>query len=113
MVNPCRGEVWFANLNPVRGHEQAGQRPVLVASVNPFNHSFAGLVIVLPITSREKKIPYHVEINPPEGGLNQRSFIKCEDVRSIAKERLSHKRGTVSKETMAEIEERLSILLDL
>ncbi|OYV95604.1 MAG: growth inhibitor PemK, partial [Planctomycetia bacterium 21-64-5] len=49
---PVRGEVWTVNLDPVRGHEQAGTRPALIVSVNRFNHGPAGLVVVLPITSR-------------------------------------------------------------
>jgi mRNA interferase MazF len=113
MINPSRGEVWFADLEPTRGREQAGQRPVLVISADPFNHSLAGLVIVLPITTKAKGIPYHIEINPPEGGLMERSFVKCEDVRSITKERLSRRWGEVSSATLAAIEDRLRILLNL
>src|SRR5262245_51942581 len=78
--DPKRGEVWFADLNPTRGREQAGQRPVLVISDDRFNASAAELVIVLPLTTRKKGIPYHVEISPPEGGMQQASYIKCEDV---------------------------------
>lgn len=88
MTPIARGEVWLADLNPVRGHEQAGKRPCLVISVDLFNQGASGLVVVLPITSKDKKIPFHVEINPPEGGLKVRSFIKSEDVRSISVERL-------------------------
>src|SRR5438128_11466126 len=51
MVAPIRGEVWLIDLNPVRGHEQAGRRPALVVSDDLFNQGPAGLVIVLPITS--------------------------------------------------------------
>jgi mRNA interferase MazF len=54
------------------------------------------VIVLIPITSKEKGIPFHVEIYQPEGGLKERSFIKCEDVRSVAKERLYQKLGTVS-----------------
>jgi mRNA interferase MazF len=84
----ARGEVWLADINPVRGHEQAGKRPCLVISVDLFNQGASGLIVVLPITSKEKGIPFHVELNPPEGGLKVQSFVKCEDVRSISVERL-------------------------
>jgi mRNA interferase MazF len=47
-----RGEIWLADLNPSRGHEQAGKRPCLIISVNMFNQGAAGLVVVLPITSK-------------------------------------------------------------
>lgn len=110
---PSRGEIWQVNLDPTRGHEQTGQRPGLVVSVDPFNHGPAGLVVILPITSRARGIPLHVQINPPEGGLTQVSFIKCEDVRSVSKERLTSRWGSVTSNTMTAVEERLGILLGL
>ena len=111
--SPCRGEIWLVDLNPVRGHEQAGQRPGLIVSVDLFNHGPAGLVVILPITTRAKGIPFHVRVDPPEGGLTKQSFVKCEDVRSVAKERLSRRCGMVSPDTMAAVDDRLRILLDL
>ena len=82
-------------------------------SVDQFNHGPAGLVIVLRITSRARGIPSHVPIDPPEGGVRQRSFIKCEDVRSISTDRLSRRWGAVSAATLAAVEDRLRILLAL
>jgi mRNA interferase MazF len=93
MAEPVRGEVWLVDLNPVRGHEQAGKRPGLIVSVDLFNQGPAGLVVILPITTKAKGIPFHVEIKTSECGLTQQSFIQCEDVRSIAKERLFQKNG--------------------
>ena len=113
MVIPSRGELWTVNLNPVRGHEQAGYRPGLVISVDAFNHGPAGLVVIIPITAKEKGIPFHVTISPPEGGISKRSFIKCEDIRSVSTERLSKCLGAVSPGTLKAVEERLKILLDL
>ena len=113
MAEPVRGEVWLVDLNPVRGHEQAGKRPGLIVSVDLFNQGPAGLVIILPITTKAKGIPFHVEINISEGGLVKRSFIKCEEIRSIAKERLFKRMGRVSDETMKAVEDRLRILLNL
>lgn len=113
MSEPSRGEVWLVNLNPTRGHEQAGVRPGLVVSVDPFNHGPAALVVLLPLTSIAKGIPFHVEIIPPEGGVKVKSFIKCEDIRSVAKERLSQQCGKVSASTLAAVEDRLRILLSL
>jgi mRNA interferase MazF len=112
-VDPGRGEVWQANLNPTLGHEQSGIRPVLVVSVDTFNHGPADLVIVLPITSVGKGIPFHVEVQPPEGGLTSRSFIKCEEIRCISKGRLQKKYGEVSERTMELIEDRIKIVLGL
>jgi mRNA interferase MazF len=108
-----RGEIWLADLNPSRGHEQAGKRPCLIISVNMFNQGAAGLVVVLPITSKEKGIPFHVEIAPNDGGLKVKSLIKCEDVRSISVERLDKCWGTVSPEILTAVEDRLRILMGL
>jgi len=110
---PSRGEVWLVDLNPTRGHEQAGKRPCLVISVDLFNQGPAGLVVVLPVTSKGKGVSSHVAVSPPEGGLTRPSFIKCEEVRSIAVERLIQRYGIVSPETMAAVEDRLRILLGL
>lgn len=110
---PSRGEIWFVDLNPVRGHEQAGKRPALVVSVDLFNNGHAGLVVVLPITTKDKGIPFHMEIYPPEGGLTEKSFIKCEDIRSISKERLLSIAGKVTSLTMEAVEDRIRILLNL
>jgi mRNA interferase MazF len=113
MGAPSRGEIWLVELSPVRGHEPAGRRPALVISVDEFNHGPAGLVHVIPLTTKEKGIPLHVEVLPPEGGLTRRSFLKCEDLRSVAKERLVEAWGSVGPETLAEVEDRLRILLGL
>ncbi len=113
MPQPSRGEIWLVNLNPIRGHEQAGIQPGLVVSVDLFNHGPAGLVVLLPLTTQDKGIPFHLEVNPPEGGLSAKSFIKCEDIRSVAKERLSRQLGAVSSTTMVAVEDRMRILLEL
>jgi mRNA interferase MazF len=113
MADPERGEVWLLDLNPTRGREQSGQRPALVVSVNGFNVSRAGLVIILPITSIRKAVRSHVEVVAPEGGLKIDSFIKCEDIRSLSKERFIGRWGVVSSATMRAVEERLRYLLDL
>lgn len=112
-VGPSRGEIWLVDLNPTRGHEQAGIRPALIVSTNLFNQGPAGLVVVLPITSTERRVPLHVAIVLPEGGVRQRSFVKCEDIRSVAVERLHERWGTVSPRSMDLVEDRLKILLEI
>lgn len=111
--SPSRGEVWFVDLDPVRGHEQGSQRPALVMSADRFNSGPAGLVIIIPMTTRDKRIPTHVAIDPPEGGVTRRSFIKVEDIRSISTERLIDRWGKVDESTMNLVEDALIILLDL
>ena len=110
---PSRGEVWFVNLDPIIGREQAGTRPALVLSFDRFNHGPAGLVVVLPITSKNKGQPLHVAVNPPESGLTLPSFVKIDDIRSLSKQRCKQFLGEVSARTMAEVEKRVRILLNL
>lgn len=110
---PLRGEIWMLNFDPIRGHEQGGTRPALVISVDIFNAGPAGLTIVIPITSRSKGVRSHVTVQPPEGGLTVPSYIKCEDVRSVAKERLIRRVGNVSARTMIDVEHKLRVLLNL
>ncbi len=110
---PVRGDVWYALFDPIVGREQGGDRPCVVVSDDRFNQSRAQLVIVLPITRTERGIASHVRIDPPEGGLKAVSFVKCEDVRSISKQRLQSRWGRVSSKTLATVEDRLRMLLNL
>jgi mRNA interferase MazF len=110
---PARGQVWLIDLDPTRGHEQAGTRPGLVVSVDQFNQTPVGLAVIVPITSRAKGSPLHVRIEPPEGGLQVPSFAECEDVRSVARERLSKPLGRVSLPVLRHVEDRLRLVLGL
>ena len=85
----------------------------LIISVDIFNHGAAELAVVIPITSKPKGIPLHVEINPPEGGLTMNSSVKCEDIRSISTSRLVKPLGKVLPTTIEAVEDRLRILLGL
>jgi mRNA interferase MazF len=100
---PLRGEVWLVELDPVRGHEQAGTRPAVIVSEDRFNHGPTGLAVILPITSTQRNTPLHVRMAPPEGGLRHISHIKCEDIRSISTERLNRRWGTLSPRTMVAV----------
>src|SRR5271154_3739682 len=110
---PSRGDVWFVNFDPTIGHEQAGARPALVVSVDKFNHGPAGLVVVLPITSKDKRQPMHVPVRPPGGGLSKLSFIVCDNIRAVSKQRLRRFCGVVSPATIDEVGMRIRILLGL
>ena len=113
MTSPSRGEVWFADFGTPVGREAGMRHPCLIISDNRLNHGPAELVIVLPITSVYKRSPSHFEVNPPEGGLQKRSYIKCEDVRSISTSRLIRVFGTVSLKTLTEVGYRLRVLMNL
>src|SRR3954463_6728397 len=110
---PARGEVWDVDLEPVVGHEQGGRRPALVISVNEFNRGHGGLVFVVPITTKDKRIRTHVPIAAGEGGLRELSFAKCEDLLSVSLERLKRRRGAVTDETMEKVADCLRILMGL
>lgn len=117
MADPCRGEIWLVDPRTGRGHEQSGQRPGLVMSEDSFNSGLAGLVMVIPLTSKVKKskyIPAHVPIDPSEGGLKTPNVILCDQLRTISKDRLGKVPwGTISAATMAQVERILRWLLVL
>lgn len=108
-----RGDIWFADLSPVIGNEQAGKRPVLIISVDAFNNGGARMVVAVPFTKHDKKQPLHVPVKIEETGLSVDSFIKTEDIRGISKERLINKIGEISERTMEEVEIRIKRLLGL
>ena len=117
MVDPGRGEIWLADLSTGRGHEQSGQRPVLIVSDDAFNSGLSSFVMVVPLTSKmqkSKNIPAHIPINPPEAGLKTPSMILCDQLRTISKDRLGKSAwGTVTPATMADVENVLRNLLAL
>lgn len=114
MENIYRSEVWLVDLNPPwQGKEIHGERPALVISVDEINNCPADLVIILPITTTDRKIPSHIKVAPPEGGLRKASFIKCDQIRTISKNRFIKKLGTVSDGVLVQIEEVLRTILSL
>lgn len=112
-VSPSRGEIWRVDLESARGHEQGRVRPALVISNDIFNHGHAELVTIVPLTSKGRPIRSFLRIDPPEAGLSQTSFIICDQIRTISKQRLGKRFGAVSAETIGEVERRLKFLLGL
>lgn len=110
---PQRGEVWRVDLSPVRGHEQSESRPAVVVSADRYNRGAAGLVIVAPMTRTDRGIPLHVRVEPPEGGLRSASFVMCDQIRCVSKDRLAERWGRLSAALLEEIEDRLRIVLAL
>jgi mRNA interferase MazF len=86
---------------------------VLVVSTDIFNRGATDLVTIVPITSRARPIRTFLRVDPPEGGLSQVSYLICDQVRTIAKERLGKRLGVISAATIGEVERRLKFLLDL
>lgn len=109
-----RGEIWIIQFDPVVGHEQGRPRPALVVSADPVNASPADLVTVLPLTSKPRhRLPSRVRVAPPEGGLRVESWVICEQVRTVSKQRAGARLGAVSAATMKAVAENLRLLLGL
>jgi len=107
-----RRQVWLTSFDDYReGREQEGPRPALVISDDIYNNGPSEMAIVLPLTSRETGIPYHIEVGPKEGGLKKRSFIACDQIQSISRKRLVEPWGTITQATMEKVEEVLRALI--
>jgi mRNA interferase MazF len=106
MARILRGEIRWADLNPVRGHEQAGARPVLVLSHDVFNER-SGTVIAVALTSQEPRagFPLTVELTSPK--LPKRSWVKTGQIRTLSTERIGRRLGRVSEEELAAVLEGL------
>ena len=104
-----RGEIYIADLDPVVGSEQGGERPVLVIQ-NNLGNKHSPTVIVLAITSRfhkKRNLPTHVPIE--SGDLSKDSIALAEQVRTIDKSRLIHYVGRASRETMDFVDGALKV----
>lgn len=113
-VQPLRGEIWDVDLGVTKGREQAGLRPALVVSSDELNRSVRDLIVVLPISGTIRGFPTHVEIAPPEAGLDKPSAVMGEQIRSISRERFIRRRGVVaSDEIIPQAEDILRGILEL
>jgi mRNA interferase MazF len=103
-----RSEVWLADLNPARGSEQAGTRPVLIFQ-NDLINKFTTTVLTIPFTTnlRRASLPSCVKVSKREGGLSSDSVALCHQLRVLDKSRLQRKLGELSEETMTAIESRV------
>jgi mRNA interferase MazF len=109
-----RGEVWFANLDPVVGHEQAKMRPCLIISDDIFNHGPANLHIIVPMTSKNKHNPFRIPLKWLDGGSDIDSFILCDQIRTISRQRFKGTLlGIATPETLEKIKYVLGMLLDM
>jgi mRNA interferase MazF len=112
-VNAHRGEVWLVDFGEPVGREQSGRRPAVVVSADPLNESRAGVVIAVPVTTTQRGLPSHIEIDSGDSGLDEISYAKCEDVKSISEERLIGRLGIVDDEVAFQVARALRFLLDL
>jgi mRNA interferase MazF len=105
-----RGDVRWADLNPVRGHEQAGQRPVLVLSHDVFNER-SGTVIAVAMTSQEPRAGFPLTVESSATGLNKRSWIKVSQIRTLSVDRLGKRLARASEEELARVLDGLNEIL--
>ena len=106
-----QGEIWIADLNPVRGFEQKGMRPVVIISGNAMNENL-GISIVCPLSSKVKNYAGCVVLDPDSNNkLDKKSEIISFQVRTIYQSRMSKKIGTISKEQIEKIKTGLNEIL--
>jgi len=109
---PRRGEVWWVDLEPVKGREQGGRRPCLVVSEDEFNRLPHGLVWTVPVTSNTRlRHAFAVAVRPPDGGLKAESLILCHQLRTVSTERLAKRAGSIPGEIFDEVKNRLALVL--
>ena len=102
MARILRGEVRWADLNPVRGHEQAGRRPILVLSHDVFNER-SGTVIAVALTSQEPRAGFPLTVESKATGLSKRSWVKISQIRTLSTERIGRRIDSVAPEDLARI----------
>ncbi len=110
MARILRGEIRWADLNPVRGHEQAGLRPVLVLSHDVFNER-SGTVIAVALTSQRPTAGYPLTLASEAPGLPKRSWIKISQIRTLAVERIGKRIAQASPEEVAQVVEGLNEII--
>ena len=110
MARVLRGDIFWADLNPTLGHEQAGARPVVIVSNDIFNDRSA-TVIIFAITSSQPRAGFPLTIELTSAQLPKRSWVKIGQVRTISVERLGKKLGRVSPEEIARIVEGLNEII--
>jgi mRNA interferase MazF len=110
MARILRGDIRWADLNPVRGHEQAGLRPVLVLSHDIFNER-SGTVIAMALTSQPQRAGFPLTLELKAGKLPKRSWVKISQIRTLSVERIGKKIGKSSPEELVQIIEGLNEII--
>lgn len=113
-MNIKRGEIYYADLSPVVGSEQGGIRPVLIIQ-NDIGNKYSPTVIAAAITSqRDKtKLPTHISVDADDCGLAKDSIVLLEQVRTIDKQRLKERMGSLDGNSMVMVDKALSVSFGL
>ena len=109
-----RGDIYYADLNPVIGSEQGGRRPVLIIS-NDTGNRHSPTVIAAAITSQigKARLPTHIELEAQNYGLTRNSVILLEQIRTIDKSRLREKMGRLDAPTMNRVDDAIAVSFGL
>jgi mRNA interferase MazF len=109
-----RGDIYYADLSPVVGSEQGGIRPVLIVQ-NDVGNKYSPTVIAAAITSQQDKtkLPTHIKVDASLSGLAKNSIVLLEQVRTIDKQRLKEKMGSLDVGSMDKINQALSVSFGL
>ncbi len=107
MARILRGEIRWADLNPVRGSEQAGRRPVLVLSHDVFNER-SGTIIAVAVTSQPQRAGFPLTLELKSRGLPKKSWVKISQIRTLAAERLGKRLGRAAPEEIEQVVDGLN-----
>lgn len=110
MARILRGDVRWADLNPARGHEQAGQRPVLILSHDVFNDR-SGTVIAVAMTSQEPRAGFPLTLESKAAGLSKRSWVKISQIRTLSVDRIGRRVARATDEELGRVLDGLNEIL--
>jgi mRNA interferase MazF len=110
MAGILRGEIRWADLNPVRGREQAGLRPVMILSQDIFNER-SGTVIAVAITSQPQKAGFPLTLELKSTNLPKKSWIKISQIRTLSVERIGDVIGKASLAELTQVIEGLNEII--
>ena len=110
MAGILRGEIRWADLNPVRGHEQAGLRPVIILSHDIFNER-SGTVIAVAITSQQQKAGFPLTLKLKSPKLPKKSWAKISQIRTLSVDRIGKVIGKASLEELTQVVEGLNEII--
>jgi len=112
---PKRGEIWLLDWSPSRGSEQAGFRPALIIQTDAANSnpSYPN-TIVLAVSTKGKPVPFHIPLKADRSsGLTEASFVKCEQMLTVAKERLVKKLGLIGEKELQQVKQAVRMVLEI
>jgi mRNA interferase MazF len=110
MARILRGDIYWADLNPVRGHEQAGHRPVVIISHDVFNER-SGTVIAMAVTSQPQEAGFPLTHELSSGDLPKKSWVKISQIRTLSTLRLGERLGRVDPEDLSLLIEGLNEII--